>query len=359
MAMYVKRRVKRGQGGLSLRGQETDFKPQYRVSLSGTNIMYRGSPIYLQGNNYGHNGYYTNRDPFEDVAFGCNSARIPYRGWGDYPSGIIADGELVGAPGNLDPGYWFNTIFPQIYGMKKAGGITLVGRDSNCGINGKTGLTQCTLGGTPDQHYWSPGALAIAKRAQCVATWRYVARNWGKPGWIDIYEPAIEPANQAAGVSTSDIQDLQEEFMDAILLEDPAAIFMLGGRAYGTGNMLLMYRDSWATKYPNKIVGTGNLLSNAMAEDDASFAARIQLFNDLRTARNIPVASQQVGIESAADVNFALTTRGLRACKANNIHRWWWEKTTDIEDSFGEFWMSGTTRVKKPLYDVIRGLYNE
>lgn len=330
-----------------------------RVTYDGSTVLYGGVPIYLQGWNWGKNAIYVpERDAREDVLFGMNSVRMPYRGWGEYGNDS-PDGEMVGAPGHMDPGYRDIIIARQLYWSVKMGLVTLVGRDSNCGINCKTGEAACTLNGVPDQNYWSPGVEAVAKRAEATERHRYMARTFGRRGLIGIYEICIEPALQGAAVSFTQLQDLQEEWMDAILEEDPPAVFMLGSKAYSTGNLNSLYRGTWATKYPNKIFGTANLLEDAMLDDDTAFANRITSFVNLRTNRNIPVGVQQMAVDLANDPTGYYTNRGMTMARANGLHRWWWEKTTLFEKSGAYMQPSGQPRViTQPTWDRLHALFN-
>jgi hypothetical protein len=199
------------------------------------------------------------------------------------------------------------------------------------------GLSECTIGADTNQNYFNNAT----KRAHFLAQWDFLAERYY--GLIDFYEPAVEPINQVT-LPASDVNDLQEEAMDRILIKDPQALFIIGGKSYFNNVVGGIYRAAWATDYPNKIILTCNFLGNALTTD---FAGKLENLTDARDADNVPVICQQLGIESSDDADDSLTAAGFAGCLAENVGVIYWEKVTPVEASFGLWYMSGATRVLK------------
>lgn len=311
-----------------------------RMSLSGTTIRdHLGNAFVPIGFNWGSNTYYSTADAAEDVSLGANCVRIIPRGWGDY-SAKSPDGESVADTGHWDPDYITDIIDPQVFGAKAAGLKVILARDSNCGINCHQDVAACTISGSPNQSYFNNAT----KKTHFLEMWDFLAERYY--GFIDFYEPAVEPIADTTSVSTSELNDFQEEAMDRILVKDPGALFIIGGKAYQNNQVGGIYRGSWATDYPNKIILTCNFLGGALSSD---FSGKLANLTSARTAAGVPALTQQLGINTSDDTDDAFTTAGFDGCRAAGIGVIYWEKVTTGIDSFGLWYLSGSTRVLKPL----------
>jgi len=340
-------RAANNRHGIRLRQVNSSSPPESRMSLSSKTILDKnGNPFLPMGFNYGHNAFYDAADCLEDKNLGCNSVRIIPRGWGDYPNpGQTPDGEQVGQPGNWNPDYIANIIGPQILAAKANGLAVDLARDSNCGFNCHTGQPECTINGVPNQHYWNN----TTKKNEMLAAWDFLVDNF--VGYIDFYEPGVEYANSDNTVTVTQINDLQEEIMDRILIKDPDALFIIGGRSYANNNVGGIYRASWATKYPNKIILTCNFLGGALSTD---FLAKRQNLVDARDANNVPIICQQLGIALSEDPDDSLTQAGFAGCLEENIGVLFWEKVT-AANSFGIYARSGAgvRTIQQPRYNTV------
>jgi hypothetical protein len=291
------------------------------------------------GYNYGNVSLQVAGDLDEDAANGANGSRHIIRcGNGGSKS---PDGDPLQS-GEYDEDYlqeYFDDAFdrPNWYRSLAA--------DSNCFYNIKPDNELCIWEGSLGNSIFNNANLLAA----FLDRWTQVSERW--EGKFLFFEPCVEPAPGIASVTADQIKDRQEMVMD-IVWSRPAnahAFALIGGRAYGYGNASGAYRvagggkEGWATRYPNKIVLTGNFLAGALKTNFRSvkFPALVAA-GDLH---NVPIFPQQVGIERFDDPTGALLADGFDACRETGIGLFEWEKIASTPDTHGSWYMSGGSRV--------------
>jgi hypothetical protein len=323
----------------------TAFMNASQFTISGTSILKKGAPFTPMGFNYGKNQLYGAADPAEDVTMGANAVRILMRA--RTGAGSTPDGEGIGQPGDWLPSYLTGVSDPVVNAAYAAGLMVNLAFESNCDINCFQGEPLCDFGGLPNQNVFNNATVkGLYLNRVAYATQRYL-------GKVAFYEPGSEPAPQGqGGVTVAQVLDFQEEVMDLILSINPRALFCIGGQGYANGQVANAYRASWATKYPNKIVVICNFLGGALSTNFDTKRANLIAG---RTAYNVPVLTDQLGIESVDDPTESITANGFEKCRIGGIGVYYWEKVTLGESAFGCWYDPGATgsRILKPTRKAV------
>lgn len=317
-----------------------------RVTLDGTETLRLGKPWLSCGYNYGKNKNYGPSDVTEDACGKATSLRDIMRGWGDYPSADCPDGEEVGAPGHWARAYIEDVHDPIIETADNEEIEVLLARDANCGSNAHTGMPECTINGKPDRHYWN----CPPKRAHFLQQWRFAARRYRRRFYS--FEPFVEPVPHDDSVTVEDMQLLQEQVMDIVFDASPGAIATIGGRGYGTKNLVKCYKPEWRDRYPGVIQVTCNMLTDAM-KSKAEIDERVSALDSARDVLGVPVHVQQIGNHSVDDPGNELLIYALEQLVDRRIGFHFWEKHTPDPKAFGAFFNQAGRRVVKPVRRLV------
>jgi len=315
--------------------------PPGQYYIVGQKIYAPGGAEFIpMGMNYGHNQLYGAADPVEDKTMGANAVRIIMRER-QGPVVDIPDGDPTGS-GHFDPAY-YTDLTDIVVNAAYAQGLAIdLAFDSNCDINCHPDAECFFDGSGTAQNVYNNAVLRARFKSRTVeAVDRYKDK-------IVFVENGVEPANADSTITATQIQDFQEEMMDAILAIAPNVLFIVGGRAYQNGRVGSCYRASWATKYPNKIILTCDFLSGAITNGGtAGFDTRFANLTGARTTFGVPVICQQLGDNISDDTaNDDLLKHAFEAHRLAGVGALYWEKVTPSSTSFGCYYTSTGPRVK-------------
>ena len=244
----------------------------------------------------------------DGLDMGANTIRYVVRWWGDYvydlAGGFQKDWYKPGVVPNgyLDSAHVASLVARLTY-ARSQGMKTLVALDSNYGQGAS---------GTDD--FWDAApSIGATMRGRFVQMAAWLADNYGD--LIDFMEPLVEPGGNNLSLSASQIQDLQEQVMDAVLAVQPQMLFIIGGLNYFHGNINAAYRTSggvhgaWGTYYANKIILTCDYFKNVLNDTPTNQDIAVGHANTARSSHNVPVAINQVGIESSENAGTPSDTK--------------------------------------------------
>lgn len=270
-----------------------------RMSIVRKNVLDEfGQPWIGRGANNGHGELSIDTDCAEMASRGLNCIRIIPREWGTY-QGVITDSydATSSSVGKVNLAYLAN-IVKRCRQAKAAGLKVILALDSNCGQAERVGDMVCDMGTGSPQTFFTPGGAA--RRALHIAS----ARNYARTllGLVDFYEPLVEPfpsVTLPTGNVMADVQLFQDQMRNAILAEDPAALFIIGpAPGYQNGAVYNWHNPDWDRQ--SNTMYTCNLLDGA-ATDTVGLPARIQNLTNLRRDFKCPVFVQQVGTKESSD----------------------------------------------------------
>lgn len=322
-----------------------------RMSVSGVNVLdENGNPWVMRGFVYGEVSLWNAVDSAEDAAMGANTARIMVRAWGggSYTAPNL-DGESVGLWGDTDQTYLAN-VEAQVVAAKRAGLKVILAFDSNCGQNGNQSLDMaafCDLdaSGVGDNFGTAAGAT---KRAQHKNRMRIFIRKLY--GLVDFVEPLVEPNWGTTGGTQADVNAFYVEMMNAVMLEDPDIIFIVGGFSYQHGKVQDPFQQGtfWPT---TNLVGTCDLLDNIMSDQaSGNYAAAVGDITFGRNKQGVPMVVQQAGTQFTSEVGavgsatdsllLASGLEALRTASGGSIGWTCWEKVSKGSNQYGGWWDS-------------------
>ena len=332
------------------------------VTINGRQIIDRDgeTPFIPRGYCVGHFdlervGPSSFTDIDDGLDMGSNTIRYVVRWWGDYvydlAHGFQKDWYSASsfAPGHLDSAHVAALVARLTY-ARSQGLKTLVALDSNYG-QGASGSSS----GSGDDFWDAPSSIGSIMRSRFVAMAQWLADNYGD--LIDFMEPLVEPGGNNITPSTAEIQDLQEEVMDAVLGVQPQMLFIIGGLNYFHGNMTAAYRTSggahsgWGTYYKNKIILTCDYFKGII-NAPANWPLAVGHANTARSTHTVPVAIQQVGLETSEGIDEADSVAKLDTFldlldapyDDDPIGYWVWEQTSVYDGGFG-WWKLGINSI--------------
>jgi hypothetical protein len=313
-----------------------------RMSISGTQILNtNGAPFVPRGMGAGHGELVRVGDEVIAAAMGANVRRIGIRFWTDDTSSYLTDAESDADPGHLKPAYWAETL-AQINRTRAAGMKVHLFFDSDCGQGVGTGAV-CDLG-SGVVNFASNTPESNAKRTKYLEMIMWVISQ--TIGLVDSIEVLVEPAGN---FTESTYWDFVEEVMDAVLVVDPAMLFVVGGHPnYQATDIGSAFRPGWnevGSPYQNHLIATCNALSN-LATNAAQRVDRVNNYMvPARIALNAPVLIQQVGTrtsEDADDAHLDAMLTLLDQAAGGPIGYMVWEETSVFSSSYGFNSLSNT-----------------
>lgn len=333
-----------------------------RLGVIGSDIVGPDrKPVTLRGMNWGRWGTVQPQDAADHVAQGANCVRIPLRWWGLYSdgtSGIDSRDEGAQSTALINPDNL--VILDQMMQWASDAGLWIIlFIDSDCGQNGLQNQQQAQYcdpdGGYPGGHnFWTD----LNERAKFIAVWQFVAARYKHLPHLGIFECFPEPNPLTA--SNADIAEFYTEVMDAVTLVAPGFPFMVGPRSYDITKSDNAYNPAWAHR---QVIYTGDLFLFPNAQPDAltNSANRLQHLLDLRTAHNVPIFVQQVGVNSGDDDAQQTYVNGiLGLLNSNNVGWAWWEyRDLTNPNAYGVWYQDaqGNWIVKQGVLDAIDAHY--
>jgi len=337
------------------RGGDTQYGG---LRVSGSQIVdLQGHPVMLRGMNWGRWGLAQPQDAADNVAQGANCVRIPLRWWGLYTSGVDGRQDGAWATGGVDTAHL--TILDQMVSWASQAGLWIIlFVDSDCGQDGQQTPEEAAYcdpqGQFPGGHnFWSDADA----RARFIGVWKFVAERYRSTPHLGLFEPLPEP--DPALASDADIQQFYVQVTDAIRSVAPGVPFLLGARSYDITRCAAAYDAAW-----KDVVYTGNLFVNTsgtQADNIAQLGVRAQFLFDLRSARNVPVFVQQVGVQSGQDPGQAYLDAVLTLLTGNGVgFTWWLYRDNATTDGFGVTYQAdgGSWIVKTPVLEALESYFN-
>ncbi|MFI6094687.1 glycoside hydrolase family 5 protein [Lentzea sp. NPDC051213] len=267
-----------------------------RLSVSGAHVLDpSGQPIVLKGYNWGHWGTVQPQDPGDHVVAGANSVRIPLRWWGVWKDGV--DSRDTTAPGHISPSHL--AVLDQMISQASANRlwITLF-VDSDYGQG---------AGGHPDNFWTKPEMKQEFKEV-----WQFLVRRYKSTPYMGAFEILPEP--KPAGVNDDGVRAFYDEMIGVIRGIDRRTPVVVGPN----DNYSCSHLEGAYTTVDPKVIYTCNYFIFDKPLN------RIGLITDFRSAHDVPVWINQVGVESG-DVDAKSKARSvLQAFDDNGIGWAWW-----------------------------------
>ncbi|GAB2812859.1 glycoside hydrolase family 5 protein [Lentzea nigeriaca] len=271
---------------------------QPRLSVSGANVVDpAGNPIVLRGYNWGHWGTVQTQDPGDHVAAGANSVRIPLRWWGEWKDDVDSRDPDPANPSHIKAGHL--ALLDQTIEQASAKHlwITLF-VDSNYGQG---------AGGTPD-NFWTDPVM----KQQFKEVWQFLVRRYKATPYMGAFEILPEP--KPIGQSDDQVRAFYDEMIGVIRGIDRRTPVVVGPN----DNYSCSHLEGAFTTADPKVIYTCNYFIFDKPLN------RIKPITDFRTAHNVPVWINQVGVESGADDAKLKARTVLQAFEDNGIGWAWW-----------------------------------
>jgi hypothetical protein len=291
-----------------------------RLSLDGSRILdQNGHAIKLRFINEARWNTMVEQDAADHVAQGFDGVRLPLRWWGKY-GGANIDSRDDTATGTalIDPAHL--AILDNNVAWCAAQHLWIgLFIDSNCGQCGvqdgeTTGFCD------PQNLYGADGHnffTDLDERALYLDVLAFIANRYKNTPYIAWIEPLPEP--NAPTASAADITTFYQEAMAAVTAVDPTSLFLIGpGNGYD-----IRIADTAYIPGATNVIYTGNLFVHTGA-DVTDTATRLQHLLDLRTAHNVPIFVQQVGVRSGDDPSMFYQDLVLTLLNQNQVGWSWW-----------------------------------
>ncbi|GGU27801.1 glycoside hydrolase family 5 protein [Lentzea flava] len=283
---------------LLLGGVPASAAPQPRLSVSGADVVDpAGNPIVLRGYNWGHWGTVQPQDAGDHVAAGANSVRIPLRWWGEWKDDVDSRDPDPANPSHIKAGHL--ALLDQTIEQASAKHlwITLF-VDSDHGQG---------AGGRPDNFWTNP-----EMKQQFKEVWQFLVRRYKATPYLGAFEILPEP--KPIGQNDDQVRAFYDEMIGVIRGIDRRTPVVVGPN----DNYSCSHLEGAFTTADPKVIYTCNYFIFDKPLN------RIKLITDFRTAHDVPVWINQVGVESG-DVDAKLKARTvLRAFSDNGIGWAWW-----------------------------------
>lgn len=271
-----------------------------RLSVSGANVVDpSGKPIVLRGYNWGHWGTVQPQDPGAHVAAGANSVRIPLRWWGEWKDDVDSRDPDEHNPSHIKPGH-LDLLDRTIEQASAAGMWITLFVDSDHGQG---------AGGRPDNFWTNP-----VMKQQFKEVWQFLARRYKTKPYMGAFEILPEP--KPVGQDDTHVRAFYDEMIGVIRGIDRRTPVVVGPN----DNYSCSRLEGAHTTADPKVIYTCNYF---IFENPLN---RIRAITDFRTAHNVPVWINQVGIEGCEDDAVAKEKARdvLGAFQDNGIGWAWW-----------------------------------
>lgn len=322
-----------------------------RMKVDGRRILVPdANGVYVdwcgRGFNNGHGELTNDTDADQQAAIGATWQRQECHKWGTW-LGRIEDLDDPLLASGLEPVGLARMVRHAMQAVA-SGQRTNWGWDSNCGQKYRAGDTKCMINGQVET-FWTEGGQDRFQEHLKSAAW--VARTMR--GFIDTYEPVIEPDPSGTtqptwptGDPKTDITAKQEEFMIAVLEEDPGACFLIGNApGYQTSKIFDWFVPRWVGRFP--VIYTVDLLDNAST--DPNLPARIANLLKVRDTYGVPVAVQQVGTVKNAPAGSGIrddphddhlrdVLTQLNEAEGGSVPWTWWEWISPSAGDYGPWY---------------------
>jgi len=313
-------------------GKDDDSKPA-RLSVRGADILDPdGAPIVLRGWNWGQWGTVQPGDAADHVQQGATVVRIPLRWWGNWGDGSI-DARKDDAPGHIDPDH-LAVLDQMIQSATEQHLWVDLFVDSNCGqasVDNDT-IADCGTGADGLAANFMNDA---ATKQKFVEVWEFLAARYAKTPYIAWYEILPEPnftCTKDGCTDWSAAPAFYASIIPVVRAIDPRTPILVGP----AGGYLLRKIDTAYIAGVDGLIYTGNLLNSASQKPDLVAAA-----TDFRTAHQVPVFVQQVGVRQAEpDASTAATTI-LSLLNQDGIGWTWWtyREQHSKGDGYAPMWL--------------------
>lgn len=305
--------------------------PLARIVIDGQRMLdsRTGEEVIFRGFNIGHFGTFFEGDAEDLKARGFNAVRFPLRWYGFYPDGI--DSRIDSAPGHFSPANL--AIVDQILNWCSAAGLWIILTfDSDSGQDGtqpgeaaysqdytKWPLNPGYPGPFPNgRNFW----YDLSQRVLYFEMLQFIVTRYKDLPYLALIEPLAEP--NPTGVSAADVSLFYQQ---AIALLEPIGAkvpYLVGATG---GYDMLHIADAYIPGATN-VVYTGDqfvIPVGTQADYTAKIAHRFAAMTDLRTSKNVPALTNQLGVQTKNDPSLYWEDTVLSKHGDAKVGWFWWE----------------------------------
>lgn len=301
-----------------------------RLVLDGANILLPdGTPFFPFGTNQRWELAQQRDAAYIRSTIGATWVRIEFPWW---QQGSAGEGRDDNSPGNIAPAYLAKLI--QLVGWYTEQGLWVdIALHSKCGRSGTPSDSDdglyCALPDDPSawpngRNFWTDPT----ERAKVLETLAFIAATFKDTPGIGAYEPLNEP--DPPGYTSADVAAFYVEAMDAMLAQDPRAIFIIGGTGgyspakidgvYIPGRSNVIYTFDWFDQ-----PGTDPNNPKPISERETSLKSRLQRPLAFRDGANVPILPQQFGSHYGVDTAREILQYQLTQLAKNKVPGFQWE----------------------------------